>query len=72
MLPELWLGLCSFKLFSQRKPSVTAEWQEKLPDFVRRLEEALYRTASSKVRTAAGAFQGGALHPLQSSMRAVL
>ncbi|KAK9866771.1 hypothetical protein WJX84_010523 [Apatococcus fuscideae] len=37
-----------FKLFSQRKPSVTAEWQEKLPDFVRRLEEALYRTASSK------------------------
>lgn len=39
----------SLKLFQQRKPSVTTEWQSKLPDFVRRLEEALYRSAASKV-----------------------
>ena len=25
-------------------------WSEKMPDFVRRLEDALYRTAHSKVR----------------------
>lgn len=39
----------------QRKPSVTKEWQQKLPDFVRRLEEALYRSAFSKARGAAAA-----------------
>ncbi|KAK9824572.1 hypothetical protein WJX72_011411 [[Myrmecia] bisecta] len=37
-----------FKLFSARKPNAAKEWDEKLPDFVRRLEEALYRTAASK------------------------
>jgi hypothetical protein len=36
--------------FISRKPNVTKEWQEKLPDFVRRLEEALYRNATSLVR----------------------
>ncbi|KAK9829143.1 hypothetical protein WJX72_004144 [[Myrmecia] bisecta] len=36
------------KLFSARKPNAAKEWDEKLPDFVRRLEEALYRTAASK------------------------
>ena len=36
-------------LFQKRKQaSVTDEWKAKLPDFVRRLEEALYRTARSK------------------------
>mmetsp|Transcript_5018 Transcript_5018/g.18226 ORF Transcript_5018/g.18226 Transcript_5018/m.18226 type:complete len:1377 (+) Transcript_5018:27-4157(+) len=35
-------------LFQQRKPQVTKEWQQKLPDFVRRLEEELYRNARSK------------------------
>jgi hypothetical protein len=39
-------------MFQQRKPSVTKEWQQKLPDFVRRLEEALYRSAASKARSA--------------------
>ena len=29
---------------------VTSEWQNKLPDFVKRLEEALYRYAQTKVR----------------------
>eukprot|EP00793_Prasinoderma_coloniale_P000996 PRCOL_00007086-RA len=37
-----------FRLFTSRKPNVSKEWQVKLPDFVRRLEEALYRTARSK------------------------
>jgi hypothetical protein len=32
---------------------VTKEWQQKLPDFVRRLEEALYRSATTKARGAA-------------------
>lgn len=45
----------SLKLFQQRKPSVTTEWQSKLPDFVRRLEEALYRSAASKVRDVSSA-----------------
>jgi hypothetical protein len=45
----------SLKMFQQRKPSVTKEWQQKLPDFVRRLEEALYRSAASKVRRRARA-----------------
>jgi hypothetical protein len=40
----------SLKLFRQRKPSETREWQQKLPDFVLRLEEAVYRGARSKVR----------------------
>ena len=28
---------------------MTQEWKEKLPDFVKRLEEALYQGAGSKV-----------------------
>jgi len=39
------------KIFKQRKPDVTKEWQHKLPDFVLRLEEAVYRGARSKVRS---------------------
>ena len=41
----------SLRLFQQRKPSETKEWQQKLPDFVLRLEEAVYRGARTKVRT---------------------
>ncbi|KAL0048475.1 hypothetical protein WJX82_004140 [Trebouxia sp. C0006] len=37
-----------FHLLTQRKPNVTQEWKEKLPDFVKRLEEALYQGAGSK------------------------
>ncbi|KAJ7216854.1 hypothetical protein O6H91_Y471400 [Diphasiastrum complanatum] len=37
-----------FRLFQKRKPQVTPEWQQKLPDFVKRLEEQLYRDAASK------------------------
>jgi hypothetical protein len=44
----------SLKLFRQRKPSETREWQQKLPDFVLRLEEAVYRGARSKVRPRRG------------------
>jgi len=36
--------------FTHRKPNVTREWQQKLPDFVRRLEETLYRNAVTKAR----------------------
>lgn len=38
----------SLVLFQQRKPMVNQDWNQKLPDFVQRLEEALYRTAASK------------------------
>ena len=41
--------ICRFQLLTQRKPNVTQEWKEKLPDFVKRLEEALYQGAASKV-----------------------
>ncbi|KAK9806697.1 hypothetical protein WJX73_009793 [Symbiochloris irregularis] len=38
-----------YRLFSARqRAGATQEWNDKLPDFVRRLEEALYRTARSK------------------------
>jgi hypothetical protein len=43
--------LCSFQLFARRKPNCNQDWQRKLPDFVKRLEEALYRAARSKVRS---------------------
>ncbi|CAM6125894.1 unnamed protein product [Calypogeia fissa] len=36
------------QLFQKRRGPVTAEWQQKLPDFVKRLEEALYRSAITK------------------------
>lgn len=39
----------SLHLFKKRKPHVTPEWQQRLPDFVKRLEEALYLNAASKV-----------------------
>ncbi|KAG6550989.1 hypothetical protein Mapa_007604 [Marchantia paleacea] len=35
-------------LFQKRRGPVTAEWQQKLPDFVKRLEEGLYRQAMTK------------------------
>lgn len=35
-------------LFQKRKPQVSPEWQQRLPDFVKRLEESLYRDALSK------------------------
>ncbi|KAJ7544850.1 hypothetical protein O6H91_09G096200 [Diphasiastrum complanatum] len=37
-----------YRIFQKRKPQVTPEWQQKLPDFVKRVEEQLYRDASSK------------------------
>lgn len=37
-----------FHLLVQRKPNVSQEWKEKLPDFVKRLEEELYKSANSK------------------------
>ena len=40
---------CRLQLFRNRKPHVTPEWQQKLPDFVKRLEEALYKNAASRV-----------------------
>ena len=46
--------ICRFQLLTQRKPNVTQEWKEKLPDFVKRLEEALYQGAASKVRSETG------------------
>ncbi|OAE28004.1 hypothetical protein AXG93_2646s1060 [Marchantia polymorpha subsp. ruderalis] len=39
----------SLSLFQKRRGPVTAEWQQKLPDFVKRLEEGLYRQAMTKV-----------------------
>eukprot|EP00897_Mesotaenium_endlicherianum_P009474 jgi/Mesen1/8555/ME000489S07941 len=37
-----------FLLFQKRKSAHTPEWQQRLPDFVKRLEDALYRVAMSK------------------------
>ena len=34
-------------LLQQRKPNAPQEWLEKLPQMAKRLEESLYRTASS-------------------------
>eukprot|EP00976_Prorocentrum_cordatum_P082426 1184811-Prorocentrum_minimum.AAC.3 len=44
-------SLCasSLLLFQQKTPSVTKEWQQKLPDFVQKLEEKLYRSAANKL-----------------------
>ena len=39
---------CRLQLFRHRKPNVIREWCDKLPDFVRRLEEALYKSARTK------------------------
>lgn len=35
------------RLFQHRRPNIATEWQKKLPDFVRRLESALYQSAHS-------------------------
>ena len=44
------VGLRRYRLFSQRQRNGSPnEWTDKLPDFVKRLEEALYRAADSKV-----------------------
>ena len=48
--PKISPNSRSLRLFQQRKPTETKEWQQKLPDFVLRLEEAVYRGARSKVR----------------------
>ena len=47
-----YLSACSLHLFKQRQSRTHMQkgWSEKMPDFVRRLEDALYRTAHSKVR----------------------
>jgi hypothetical protein len=37
------------RLFKHRKQLGNPEWQQRLPDFVKRLEEALYNNAASKV-----------------------
>ena len=39
----------SYRLFNQRKPNVAHEWRAKLPDFIKRLEDGLYRAARSQV-----------------------
>lgn len=43
---------CSFTLFQKRKPGGQNQWSEKLPDFVKRLEAALFNSAATKVRRA--------------------
>ena len=48
-LPSVSGPVRRYQLFAARKPVVTSEWQNKLPDFVKRLEEALYRCAPNKV-----------------------
>eukprot|EP00798_Chlamydomonas_sp_ICE-L_P023037 gene23037-30232_t len=37
-----------YQIFSKRRPGQMQSWSNRLPDFIRRLEEALYRTAHSK------------------------
>ena len=41
------MNFCSIRLFQQKRPNIAKEWQKKLPDFVRRLESALYQSAHS-------------------------
>lgn len=55
--PERLVGACvcctcSFTLFQKRKPGGQNQWSEKLPDFVKRLEAALFNSAATKVRRA--------------------
>lgn len=40
--------VCSFTLFQKRKPGGQNQWSEKLPDFVKRLEAALFNSAATK------------------------
>lgn len=49
LLIRCLLFYLSLLLFQKRKPRVSQEWQQKLPEFVKRLEESLYRDAASKV-----------------------
>ena len=42
------------RLFQRKKPNVMDEWRDKLPEFIRRLEDALYRTARSMEEYADG------------------
>lgn len=46
--------LCArrFRLFMQRKPGLQNQWNDKLPDFVKRLEGALFQAAKSQVGSA--------------------
>jgi hypothetical protein len=41
----------SFTLFQKRKPGNQNQWSEKLPDFVKRLEAALFNSAATKARS---------------------
>lgn len=43
---------CRYALFQKRKPGGQNQWSEKLPDFVKRLEAALFNSASTKVSVA--------------------
>ena len=43
------LPTSSYQIFSKRRPGVQQPWSNRLPDFIRRLEDALYRVARSKV-----------------------
>ena len=46
----------SYRLFIARKPGVSSSsWESRLPDFVKRLEQALFSSAGSKVRARARA-----------------
>jgi hypothetical protein len=48
-LYPLFLIAFSYHLFRKKRPNFPPEWAMKFPDFVRRLEEALYRNAQTKV-----------------------
>jgi hypothetical protein len=41
-------------LFQKRKPGGQNQWSEKLPDFVKRLEAALFNSAATKVSAVVG------------------
>ena len=65
VLCKAGLHSCRMDLVVQHKPSVAQRWSEKLPLFVRRLEQALYQAAHSKVSVkTVGAEQDLALNAL--------
>jgi hypothetical protein len=41
---------CRYTLFKNKRPKVAGDWQQKLPEFTRRLEELLYKRARTPVR----------------------
>jgi hypothetical protein len=49
LFDPLFLIAFSYHLFRKKRPNFPPEWAMKFPDFVRRLEEALYRNAQTKV-----------------------